>query len=267
MDLVWKEPFTDGGSPITGYIIEKKDKYTSLWEKALETNTPKPQALITGLIEGNEYQFRVIAINKAGQSEPGECSKTFLAKPRFCTSIYTFNFPIYQSIGNFIRLLLLYPFLVAPKIDRRNLRDITLSAGSTLKFDANITGEPPPHVDWRCGAIPLVNNKTVLIDNPPYQTKLIIRPVARGDSGEYLVLATNTSGKDSVTVNVIVTDKPTAPEGPIQISDVHKEGCKLKWKRPLDDGGTPIEYYQVDKLDPDTGCWVPAGRSPDPSKP
>lgn len=84
VDLAWKEPFTDGGSPITGYIIEKKDKYSTLWEKALETNTPKPEALITGLIEGNEYQFRVIAINKAGQSEPGECSKTFLAKPRFC---------------------------------------------------------------------------------------------------------------------------------------------------------------------------------------
>ena len=28
--------------------------------------------------------------------------------------------------------------------------------------------------------------------------------------------------------------------GPLEVSDVHKEGCKLKWKPPLDDGGTPI---------------------------
>jgi len=55
------------------------------------------------------------------------------------------------------------------------------------------------------------------------------------------------------------------PEGPLQVSDVHKEGCKLKWKRPKDDGGTPIEYYQVDKMDPETGCWVPCGRSTEPS--
>lgn len=49
-----------------------------------------------------------------------------------------------------------------------------------------------------------------------------------------------------------------------QVSDIHKEGCSLKWKRPLDDGGCPIEYYLVDKLDPVKCCWVPCGRSPEP---
>jgi len=44
---------------------------------------------------------------------------------------------------------------VAPRIDRRNLRDVTISAGSALKFDANIIGEPPPTVEWRLGALPL----------------------------------------------------------------------------------------------------------------
>lgn len=44
---------------------------------------------------------------------------------------------------------------VAPRIDRRNLRDVTISAGSALKFDANIIGEPPPTVEWRYGALPL----------------------------------------------------------------------------------------------------------------
>jgi len=54
-----------------------------MWEKALETDVATPQAVVHGLIEGNEYQFRVIAINKAGQSEPSEASKNFIAKPRF----------------------------------------------------------------------------------------------------------------------------------------------------------------------------------------
>ncbi|GBP08923.1 Twitchin [Eumeta japonica] len=164
-----------------------------MWEKALETESSAPLATINGLIEGNEYQFRVIAVNKAGQSEPSDAGKTFVAKPRY----------------------------LAPKIDRRNLRDITISAGSTLKLDASIVGE-------------------------------------------YVVTATNSSGKDTVQINVVITDKPTAPKGPLQISDVHKEGCHLKWKRPEDDGGTPIEYFQIDKLDPETGCWIPCCRSTEP---
>lgn len=83
VDLIWKEPISDGGTPITGYIIEKKDKYGMIWEKALETTSALPQGVVHGLIEGNEYQFRVIALNKAGQSEPSDASKNFIAKPRF----------------------------------------------------------------------------------------------------------------------------------------------------------------------------------------
>ena len=49
----------------------------------------------------------------------------------------------------------------------------------------------------------------------------------------------------------------------LQASDIHSTGCTLKWRRPKDDGGCPIEYYQVEKLDPDTGLWIPCGRSPD----
>ena len=49
------------------------------------------------------------------------------------------------------------------------------------------------------------------------------------------------------------TDKPGKPEGPLKISDVHKEGCKLKWKPPLDDGGCRIEQYVVEKQDTETG--------------
>lgn len=154
---------------------------------------------------------------------------------------------------------------MAPRIDRRHLHDVTISAGSSLKFDANIIGEPPPTVEWRFNGITCKEGKRLHIDNVDYNTKFAIRPVNRDDTGEYTVTATNSSGKDSHTINVTVTDKPSSPEGPLQVSDVNKNGCKLKWKRPKDDGGTPIEYYQVEKMDPETGCWVPCGRPTEPN--
>lgn len=88
VDLKWTEPISDGGSPITGYIIEMKDKYSPLWEKAVETTSANPKATVTGLVEGNDYQFRVIAVNAAGPSAPSDASKVFTAKPRFCKSFH-----------------------------------------------------------------------------------------------------------------------------------------------------------------------------------
>ena len=63
-----------------------------------------------------------------------------------------------------------------------------------------------------------------------------------------------------------MTDKPGKPEGPLEVSDVHKEGCKLKWKKPKDDGGLPLSSYIVEKMDVTSGRWVPAGTVLDPDK-
>lgn len=37
------------------------------------------------------------------------------------------------------------------------------------------------------------------------------------------------------------------------MSDVHKEGCTLKWKPPEDDGGSPIDFYAIEKFDHEAG--------------
>ena len=44
------------------------------------------------------------------------------------------------------------------------------------------------------------------------------------------------------------------------MTDVHKEGCKLSWSKPEDDGGLPIKEYEIEKLDTQTGKWVRVGK-------
>lgn len=45
---------------------------------------------------------------------------------------------------------------------------------------------------------------------------------------------------------------------------MHKEGCKLKWNPPEDDGGEPVSHYAIEKQDQETGRWVPVGRTDKP---
>ena len=66
----WEKPSSDGGSPITGYCIERKERNSLLWAKANESVVKSTQYTCFGLIEGLEYTFRVSAINQAGQGLP-----------------------------------------------------------------------------------------------------------------------------------------------------------------------------------------------------
>lgn len=70
---------------------------------------------------------------------------------------------------------------------------------------------------------------------------------------------TNSSGTCESIADVVVLDKPGRPVGPLKAEEVRANHVTIKWKRPEDDGGVPITGYIVEKMDMDTGRWVPAG--------
>lgn len=55
----------------------------------------------------------------------------------------------------------------------------------------------------------------------------------RGDTGTFHIVATNENGTDTADVIVTVLDRPGDPQGPLNISGVHKNGCSLDWRPPL----------------------------------
>lgn len=80
--LTWRRPAEDGGSDIIGYSIEKKEKKAMRWVRASKKSIAELSYEVTGLTEGVEYEFRVLAENKAGFGEPSEASmaiKTIVA--------------------------------------------------------------------------------------------------------------------------------------------------------------------------------------------
>lgn len=79
MTIKWEAPDFDGGSPILGYHVEKKDRNSLLWQKVNTIIISNREYRIIGLIEGLEYSFRVYAENNAGLSHVSEQSKHVLA--------------------------------------------------------------------------------------------------------------------------------------------------------------------------------------------
>lgn len=81
--LTWTRPEHDGGAKIEGYIIEFQKTGSEEWIHIAE-DVPQTEQQLQGLMEKQEYSFRVKAVNKAGESEPSEPSDPVVCKERLC---------------------------------------------------------------------------------------------------------------------------------------------------------------------------------------
>jgi len=72
--LTFKAPDSDGGSPITGYVVEMKGKLETKW-KVVGKDVKELEFVATGLKPDAECEFRVAAVNKAGQGQASPPSK------------------------------------------------------------------------------------------------------------------------------------------------------------------------------------------------
>jgi hypothetical protein len=84
--LQWKPPKDDGGSELSGYIIEKCKEGSDNWEKCSGIYI-QPKATIKNLDEGQAYKFRVRAENIHGEGEPLETKTHIIVKPPY-SNIY-----------------------------------------------------------------------------------------------------------------------------------------------------------------------------------
>ena len=86
--ITWAAPESDGGAPITGYVVEKRDTARERWLKGNKEAVTENTYTVPDLLEGNEYEFRVCAENKAGAGPPSEPSDRAVAKLPFGESVF-----------------------------------------------------------------------------------------------------------------------------------------------------------------------------------
>ena len=80
--LQWKPPADTGGAKVDRYIVEKRPKGSQRWQKVPGT-IREPEVQARNLEEGQEYEFRVAAVNEHGESEPLTTTSAIKAKHPF----------------------------------------------------------------------------------------------------------------------------------------------------------------------------------------
>lgn len=111
-----------------------------------------------------------------------------------------------------------------PYIDRTHLVNKTVKVGKSVKFTADVKGEPAPECTWTFKGKDIANEVNVRVHNKEYYTEIEITDITRAQTGMYTITAKNKNGEDSVTIEVISLSKPSKPIGPIVVSDVHAKG-------------------------------------------
>lgn len=81
--LTWEQPENNGGSPVTGYMVERKPAESTRWTKINKKPVTDTMYTVMDLVEGSKYEFRVSAENAAGIGKPSQPTMPILAKDQF----------------------------------------------------------------------------------------------------------------------------------------------------------------------------------------
>lgn len=94
-----------------------------------------------------------------------------------------------------------------PKIDRRNLQNITVKEGEPIYIDVKITGEPAPEVTWYQDGRILIQTSHKRVDDKPNNSKFFNDKPERKDTGIYKIAASNKFGQDQAEIEITVVCK------------------------------------------------------------
>uniref|UniRef100_A0A1A9W7F0 Titin n=1 Tax=Glossina brevipalpis TaxID=37001 RepID=A0A1A9W7F0_9MUSC len=180
--LRFERPKLDGGSPITGYVVEHRRMGSPHWVRATPTPITRCEVCISGLEPGWRYQFRVFAENIVGRSEPSELS-----------DILTVTLQ---------RNAISVPRFVNELEDKHVVED------ERIEFRVRFLGQPPPEINWFKDGYEIFSSRRTKIVNDSEASVLIIHQVALTDEGEIKCTATNRAGHVVTKAHLFVQAPP-----------------------------------------------------------
>jgi uncharacterized delta-60 repeat protein len=216
--LAWTAPASDGGSPITGYKVERSADAGDTWTVlTASTGSATTSYTATGLTNGGAYAFRISAVNAVGT---GTASATASATPDVVPGIPT---SVATVSGNGEATV----SWVAPA-----------SNGGTA-----LTGFT---VAWTSNAVQGVASgwATVTAATTSYGATGLVN----GATYTFTVTATNTlgTGTASASAAAVPYTRAGAPSNLVATALVGGQ-VNLTWSPPGDNGGAGVTGYRIER--------------------
>uniref|UniRef100_A0A8C2D9U2 Myosin binding protein C, fast type a n=1 Tax=Cyprinus carpio TaxID=7962 RepID=A0A8C2D9U2_CYPCA len=157
-------------------------------------------------------------------------------------------------------------FLEPPKIHLDttgsfvNKNTIIVVAGNKLRFDVDITGDPPPTVCWKKGdtvraCCMEIHAGRVRVETRKNLSCFVIEGAERADEGLYHITVTNPAGEDKADVMVKIVDVPDPPEN-VKCTGVGEDSASIQWDPPTFDGGVPVKGYLMERKKKGSSRWT-----------
>ena len=214
--LSWSTPTANGGSNITGYLVQQSINNGATWTTAVTTTSALRSVRLDGLAAGTAHAYRVLAVNAVGNSAP--------------SNIVTLT-PVLVGVPR-------PPSSVSAIVNNTNVT-VTWSAVSAtspvtdyiVEYSVNNSGT------WQVWADGVSTSTSATLTNLTPDVPVSIR-----------IKAVNAIGVSPASVAVTVTPRAalTAPTAPQNVSATAGDTrATVRWSAPSNNGGAVISLYTV----------------------
>ncbi|KAK8788814.1 hypothetical protein V5799_021408 [Amblyomma americanum] len=232
--LSWQPPLDDGGSPLTKYIIEHCETTRTVFIEVGTTQPDTPSFKDPDVTEGNEYLYRISAVNEYGTSAPLTSEPVVARCPYDKPSAPEGPLTTAKMTDTSLVLTWKEP----------------LSDGGRPIIDYTIEKREASKKAWI--KVGTTESLSMEVTNLKSDNAYMFRVTCRNEIGSSPPL----TSEEPITVHAQI-QPPDAPTGPLRISDVTNKTATLTWSPPAFDGGSPIVAYIVEHLSEDQAAVDP----------
>ena len=228
--VTWTDPLRDGNTPITDYLVEYRAAGQETWTRFAHPPSADTTRTVTGLTNGSEYEFQVLAVNAVGTSS-SPLNTAFATPATVPDAVPTLE----RVVGNTVVALTWTPPATDGEAEITDYAIRYRSAGTPWKDFPHPSGAD------------LTREVTSLTNGTRYA---------------FQVAAVNRMGRGPWSPRVL--GAPFGPPGPVVEPEAvgSRKAIELSWKPPEDDGGRQVIGYRIDYRLTDSPDWIRVARVP-----